>query len=84
MENESVVAATLKKFKGKIRLVDARETLQGFQFQSGLKTWPFLQMKKKADCDAIDEQKKQPDCDPNLSYFDEYTNYEDVPENQRA
>ena len=32
MENESVVAAALKKFGGKIRLVEARDTLSGFQF----------------------------------------------------
>lgn len=32
IENESVVAAALKKFGGKIRLLEARDSLQGFQF----------------------------------------------------
>ena len=55
IENESVVAAVLKKYPGKIRLVDASDRLNGFRFQPGLTSWPFLNMKKKADCEAIDE-----------------------------
>ena len=58
MENESVVAAALKKYGTKIRLIDQRNLLNGFQFQSGLKSWPFLHMKSKAECEAIDEQRK--------------------------
>ena len=41
-------------------------------------------MKKKPDCDAIDELKKQPDCDPNLTYFESYKTFEDVPANLRS
>ena len=58
IENESVVAATLKKFQGKIRLVESRATLDGFKFQSGITSWPFLNMKTKKECEAIDELKK--------------------------
>jgi len=40
IENESVVAAALKEFKGKIRLLKAE--LPGFRHQEGLKTWKML------------------------------------------
>jgi len=43
-------------------------------------------MKKRDECEVIDEQRKaseNPD-DPNLSYFTEYTSFDQVPENQRA
>jgi len=52
--------------------VDARDRLTGFQFQSGLTSWPFLNMKTKKWCETIDEERKLPDADPTLSYFDEY------------
>lgn len=86
MENESVVAATLKKFAGKIRLVEARDTLKGFRFQSGVTSWPFLHMKKKSDCDEIDELKKKEEWvdDGNFSYFNEYPDIMSVPESQRG
>ena len=85
IENESVVAAVLKKYAGKIRLIPSEDKLRGFRFQQGLTNWPFLNMKKKSDCEAIDEQKKTaaPDAG-NLSYFEEYSKFEDVPVNQRA
>lgn len=41
-------------------------------------------MKKKADCDAIDEARKQPEAEADLSYFTEYQAFAEVPENQRA
>ena len=40
-------------------------------------------MKKRDECEVIDEQRKaseNPD-DPNLSYFTEYTSFDQVPEN---
>mmetsp|Transcript_45010 Transcript_45010/g.59719 ORF Transcript_45010/g.59719 Transcript_45010/m.59719 type:complete len:85 (+) Transcript_45010:172-426(+) len=84
MENESVVAATLQKFKGKIRLLEAASTLEGFRFQPGLTSWPFLNMKTKREVEEIDEARKQPDADPSLTYFNEYANFYAVPENQRS
>ena len=47
MENESVVAAALKKYGGKIRLLESQDALSGFRFQPGLTSWPFLHMKTK-------------------------------------
>lgn len=41
-------------------------------------------MKTKKECEEIDELKKQPDCDPNLSYFNSFDKLEDVPDNQRS
>ena len=49
-------------------------------------SWPFLNMKKKSDCEAIDEKRKTAENleDPELSYMDSYTKFEDVPLNMRA
>lgn len=84
IENESVVAAALKKFPGKIRLVRSESAMAGFRFQEGLTNWPFLHMKKRTDCEEIDEQRKAANAPADLSYFEEYQNYEEVPVNQRA
>ena len=72
MENESVVAATLKKFNGKIRLLHAADTLPGFRFQPGMTKWRFLHMKTKGECEAIDEARKQEGAPADLTYFNEY------------
>jgi len=32
-----------------------------------------MNMKKRADCLEIDELRKQPNADANLTYFNEYT-----------
>lgn len=76
IENESVVAALLKANKGKIRLLDVG--LPGFKFTPGLTKWKFLNIKSKAECEKIDELKKEGKGDGE-SYFTEYTKFEDVP-----
>lgn len=45
IENESVVAAALKEFKGKIRLLKAE--LPGFRHQPGMTKWLFLNSESK-------------------------------------
>jgi len=65
IENESVVAAALKEFKGQIRLL--KTELPGFRHQEGLKEWKFLNFEGK---------KKENESD---SFFTEYHNYEEVP-----
>lgn len=65
-------------------MLDAKDTLPGFRFQSGLTSWPFLNMKTKNQCIEIDEARKQEDAPSDLTYFTEYTNFMDIPENQRA
>ena len=47
IENEAVVAAILKQYKGKIRLVPAEDRFPGFKFQKGLTEWEFLNLKHK-------------------------------------
>ena len=76
IENESVVAALLKTFAGKIKLVDVK--LPGFTFTPGLKTWRFLTAKSKAICQEIDEKKKT-NSNHDESYFLEFDKFEDVP-----
>ena len=61
VENEAVVAAALKEFKGKIRFVKAE--LPGFKFQQGFKSWKFLNLKSKAKLETKGEQD---------SFFDEF------------
>lgn len=41
-------------------------------------------MKKKGECDAIDEALKQPEVDPSLTFFTEFKNWEEVPEVTRS
>jgi multisite-specific tRNA:(cytosine-C5)-methyltransferase len=50
IENEAVVAATLKSLGGKIRLVESSQALPGFNFQQGLTKWDFYNQKSKQDC----------------------------------
>lgn len=45
IENEAVVAAALKEYKGKIRLVNTG--LPGFKFQPGFTKWRFMNLKPK-------------------------------------
>ena len=71
IENESVVAAALKEFKGKIRLLSAE--LPGFRHQPGLKTWRMLQF-----------DSKNPGLQQNGSHFVEYLSYGDVPEHYQT
>jgi len=68
IENEAVVAAALKEFKGKIRLVKAE--LPGFKFQKGFKSWKFLNLKSKAKLESKGDEE---------SFFDEYNSFADVP-----
>lgn len=56
IENEAVVAALLKANKGKIRILDV--SLPNFKFTPGLKTWKFLNIKSRAECEKIDEARK--------------------------
>jgi len=46
IENEAVVAAALKRYQGRIRLVEAG--LPGFRFQQGLTSWSVLTPKAGA------------------------------------
>ena len=50
IENEAVVAATLKNLEGKIRLVESSQALPGFKFQHGLTSWDFYNQKTKQEC----------------------------------
>jgi 16S rRNA C967 or C1407 C5-methylase (RsmB/RsmF family) len=43
IENESVIAAILKMYGNKIKLLDV--SLEGFKFESGLTDWKFMVMK---------------------------------------
>ena len=43
IENEAVVAAALKHFAGKVKLLQAG--LPGFRFQQGLKHWEVMSLK---------------------------------------
>ena len=69
IENEAVVAAALKKFSGRIRLLKVE--FPGFRFQEGLKTWKVLTVKPKTE--DIGEQA-----------FNCYDSWADVPENVRG
>jgi hypothetical protein len=64
------VAAALKEYPGKIRLL--KVGLPGFRFQPGFTSWRFMNLKSKAELEARDK-------DSTESYFDEYENYEQVP-----
>lgn len=65
IENEAVVAAALKLYGDKIKLVQTG--LPGFKFQQGLKKWRFITQKAKGD--------------ESEGNFLEFKNFEDVPEN---
>ena len=45
IENEAVVAAALKHFAGKVRLL--KVGLSDFRFQEGLKDWEVMSLKSK-------------------------------------
>ena len=75
IENESVIAAALKEYGDKIRLV--KTELPGFRFQQGLKSWKFLVMKQHAECERIERD----GCKE--SFFTEYLKVEDVPESMK-
>lgn len=62
IENEAVVAAALKEFKGKIRLI--KTTIPGFKHQEGLTKWRFLNTESK---EKVGE-----------SWFVEYSKFSDV------
>ena len=47
IENEAVVAAALKMYGDKIRVLQTG--LPGFKFQPGLKKWRFITQKAKGD-----------------------------------
>jgi 16S rRNA C967 or C1407 C5-methylase (RsmB/RsmF family) len=68
VENEGVVAALLKEFPGKIRLL--KSELPNFKFHPGLTSWRTLVSKPW----GIIKDKKEED-----SFFYEYLKYEDVP-----
>jgi len=59
------VAAALKEFSGKIRLVQT--TLPGFRFQQGFTSWRFLTMKPKAALETLQ---------PDETFFEEYQAYD--------
>lgn len=65
IENEAVVAAALKEFSGKIRLV--KTGIPGFKHQIGLKKWKFLNSETK---EKIGD-----------SWFVEYNNFSQIPAN---
>jgi tRNA (cytosine34-C5)-methyltransferase len=66
IENEAVVAAALKEYAGKIRLLNV--ALPGFRFQEGFTNWRFLTQKPRGQEVAENE-----------SHFEEYSNYSEVP-----
>jgi 16S rRNA C967 or C1407 C5-methylase (RsmB/RsmF family) len=68
VENEGVVAALLKEFPGKIRLL--KSELPHFKFHPGLTSWKTLVSKP---WNQIKEKK------PEDSFFQEFAKYEDVP-----
>ena len=74
VENEAVVAALLKKYKGKIRLVPSEERLAGFQIQKGLTSWDFMNLKTKAQVAEIQDKIKA--GEEHESFFDVYENVE--------
>ena len=82
IENEAVVAAILKQYKGKIRLVPSEERLAGFQFQKGLTSWDFLNLKPKEQLGPIEEKRKSGDLSE--SFFDEYKSVDEVPQDMRT
>ncbi len=53
IENEAVVAAILKTYGSKIKLIDV--SLPGFKFQPGLSSWRFLTAKSRNQCETIDK-----------------------------
>ena len=69
IENEAVVAAALKEFKGKIRIVETG--LPGFRFLSGFTNWKVMNSRKNQDVKEGE------------SYFEEYAKYADVPESAK-
>lgn len=73
VENEAVVAAILKHYGTKIKILNV--DLPGFRFQKGLTKWNFLHMKSFEECDEIAAK--------GGSYFHRYQNYTDVPEDQK-
>jgi len=66
IENESVVAAALKEFEGKIRLVKAE--LPGFRHQPGMTSWQFLNSESKGKPEGQD------------SFFKQYQHHQEIPE----
>ena len=78
IENEAVVAAILKKYAGKIRLLPSEQTMKGFIFTPGMTEWKFMHMKTRKECEEIEVQKKE--GKEGLSYFNEYTALDQVPE----
>lgn len=72
IENEAVVAAALKDYPGKIRLLNVG--LPGFRFQQGFTSWRFLNLKSKAELETIEKS-----GDTSVSLFDEYSHYSQVP-----
>ena len=53
IENEAVVAAILKTYGSKIKLLDV--SLPGFKFQQWLSSWRFLTAKSINLCEVIDK-----------------------------
>ena len=49
IEDEAVVAAILKEFGDKIRVVDVK--IPGFKTQEGLTNWKFMHMKTHEQCE---------------------------------
>ena len=41
-------------------------------------------MKTKGQCELVDEMRKQPDAAKDLTYFETFATYAEVPPNQRA
>lgn len=66
------MAAILKEYKGKIRLVDPTGICPEFKFQRGLKKWLFLNQQGKDKEEGAE------------SYFTEYKNFDEVPEEMRT
>ena len=72
IEDEAVVAAVLKQYGDKIKVVDVK--IPGFRTQEGLTTWKFMHMKSKEECEEIEASEEK------VSFFNTYESFEDVPE----
>jgi len=81
VEDEAVVAAILKMYGDKVRVL--KTELPGFKFAPGLTSWKFLNLKPK---DAVIEIEKKIEEDgakigeDGLTYFDEFNSFEELPQ----
>jgi len=69
IEDEAVIAAALKHYGDKIKVLDVE--LPGFRFQQGMTNWKFMNMKSKEECQLIDQAEEGSELSKVL-YFDTF------------